>query len=1811
MNALQAKYLEKPSSRRSPRLRPKRRLPARIAIFLAKFFGVLILLCIVAVAGGAYWLCTPSAEKLILDQATKLLAAQGLELNASRLSGPLPQRLVIEDLSLADAQGQFLKATRVELRLNLSALLGKTVSVETVDLREPEIFRLPVLPPSPEEETPPESGGSFALPVNIDLASLHVQDGLLHGAVLQPAAGRDSPVFGFSLSGNASLYATNLSVTLRGDLRYADHTGVSLNLGLKSGLDSTPGVADDTLDLDVAGLDLPGGLLSLLLIKPDLPALQLTLSGKGGLRDWHGKLSLLAGQASGLPSMSGTLAGVSASGPATALSANSIARPDVLGVNMDLGLKCADGSLWKDIVLAQTFSASLKAEAISGRDTPPSLVPVLGERLNADAELTAAGERFSLTATVNAPSWNLSILDTAIWPDGGEPQGGEDGAAGDRSFQASIRASVTDAAALMAAPEHDASVSSFPVRSSSATADLSGVLSSAASTLNVHGSLETQTHDRVFKTAYVLNAQMEKQHIALSKFELRGLGVTATAAADVHADTGAVQARADIHAPDGAEWQVLLSELAGFGHQPGADAETRSPLGGELRLNASLDLPGTAVLGGEASSAMPPGGAGDVSGALSVNGEEKPGSGNLHLTASNMRWPTPQLAAIFGSSAKVSVKLSEDRDGLGADAWSLILEELRAGILTASGKAVLTPPSGESGVFSPVPASPGALEGELKAGVADLAPLGAGLSGTLQASAQTKGPLDALHVLLSLDSSSLTTPNGVFRGLSLRLDAKTNMTQAAAPAAQAREMPGSGHTGTGNAEPGQENGAESAAVGKDMAAGGTLTLKAADSPGGPLSLSGHWQAGIPVDGRDITASINDFLVQGAGLRISASLAATIPGQTPGAPSTPVASGEKMTGAHAPAGASPPLSIKGELNAEVREWQKIAALAGAPLSGGPAHLRLHLDNAGGAQSASLDLSLQSLALKDKGGNEASFSVENVSAALRVPHVSLDGADPLASLSPDFRLSTGKGLAGPLRWSGGDGVVKGSGGAGEFSLSLLQDTRNRARAGKTGGKGKQAQRTGQTGASGSNAAETLGLRGRYDLIRHEAVINTFALQSRVRPSSGGASQSGPNTGRGGKRVGFQLQKPLTVNYADGLRLSGLDMVFQPGGRFTADAVLTPGALKAKLELRSLPYSFFSLFTNATLPSGELQASADISSTSQGPCGTLTVKTHISSAGTQTGLIKDGAPTRQATAVPASGAAFDLEVNASLASAPGTSAVPGSGVRSIPGIVWLNGSGVFGKATASGSAKEGDLAFQIPLRLGANGIPTPDGLAPMAASVHWNGPLENLWQAVPLPDRYLSGQSLVDVTVTGSMNKPKPTLAAYIGHGRFEDTINGILLTDINLEARTSPEGNLRALLAAKDSAKGTLAVEAQILGLLGTSPQQLAVRGQINGLNPLHRDDLSIGLSGIFGVKGTADAPEVTADIQVDHGELIVSSQLGGSVPILDVTSGSLDDPPDRTGQTTAADPEKTAVQTAAETSRVVTSAASPQKKSVKAASREAVDATQKKEPPELPAIPGPSLNMHISVPRQFYIRGMGIDSEWAGDLRINGPGSNPSLTGALNPVRGYVDLLSKTFTITGGEITFTGGMRINPLLNLELTYTRPDLTAIITAAGTAQKPKLILDSHPPLPQDERLDQILFGKRTSELSRFEAIQLANSLRELTNFGGSSLDVLTNLRKKTGLDVLRVGSEQQANTRTTSGQSGEGDLGAPQSYGSEGEGAPSLEAGKYINDSIYVGVEQGLTPESTAVRVEIELDYNFSLQGQSSSTASEIGIGWKKDY
>jgi translocation and assembly module TamB len=117
----------------------------------------------------------------------------------------------------------------------------------------------------------------------------------------------------------------------------------------------------------------------------------------------------------------------------------------------------------------------------------------------------------------------------------------------------------------------------------------------------------------------------------------------------------------------------------------------------------------------------------------------------------------------------------------------------------------------------------------------------------------------------------------------------------------------------------------------------------------------------------------------------------------------------------------------------------------------------------------------------------------------------------------------------------------------------------------------------------------------------------------------------------------------------------------------------------------------------------------------------------------------------------------------------------------------------------------------------------------------------------------------------------------------------------------------------------------------------------------------------------------------------------------------------------------------------------------------------------------------------------------------------------------------------------------------------------------------------------LAQLLFGRNISEISAFQALQLASAVATLAGRGGAG--VISNLRTGFGLDDLDV-------TTTDSG-------------------ATAVRAGKYISDNVYTDVTAA--SDGTAdISINLDIGKNLTAKGTVGSDGNTgIGLFFEKDY
>ncbi|MDO5640793.1 MAG: translocation/assembly module TamB domain-containing protein [Paracoccus sp. (in: a-proteobacteria)] len=235
------------------------------------------------------------------------------------------------------------------------------------------------------------------------------------------------------------------------------------------------------------------------------------------------------------------------------------------------------------------------------------------------------------------------------------------------------------------------------------------------------------------------------------------------------------------------------------------------------------------------------------------------------------------------------------------------------------------------------------------------------------------------------------------------------------------------------------------------------------------------------------------------------------------------------------------------------------------------------------------------------------------------------------------------------------------------------------------------------------------------------------------------------------------------------------------------------------------------------------------------------------------------------------------------------------------------------------------------------------------------------------------------------------------------------------------------------------------------------------------------------------------------------------------------------------------------------------------------------PPANPA----RFNLTISAPNQIFVRGRGVDAELGGDLRLTGNARNPVPVGHLSLIRGRVDLLGKRFDLTEGLIELQGSLM--PVIRLVATHEQSDISIRIIIDGELRDPEITFESDPQLPQEEVLSYLLFGQGLDQITALQAAQLANALATLAGQGG--IGIVGNIREAAGLDDLDLTVDEEGNV--------------------------ALRAGKYISRNVYTDVQVG---DSGKTQINLNLDLSTSLTARVSvdnEGDSKLGVYYERDY
>ena len=243
----------------------------RVLKWLGGIVLVLLALPIVLVAIVLLAANTDPGRRLIESQTASLTGGM---VRLQGLAGRFPDALRVGQVQVSDAKGAYVTVSGLVLDWSPLQLLRRTAQVDQARAERVDFARLPV-----SENKTSSSGGSFQLPVRVDVRQLHIDQALVGAPVAGVAAT-------FAVDGAAVLPSLTEG-TLQLDLRRLDSAGHYAVNGR---------VTADDIQATVKANEPAKGLISGLAHLPDLGAIAIEASVNGPRDGLGTQVGITAGQ---------------------------------------------------------------------------------------------------------------------------------------------------------------------------------------------------------------------------------------------------------------------------------------------------------------------------------------------------------------------------------------------------------------------------------------------------------------------------------------------------------------------------------------------------------------------------------------------------------------------------------------------------------------------------------------------------------------------------------------------------------------------------------------------------------------------------------------------------------------------------------------------------------------------------------------------------------------------------------------------------------------------------------------------------------------------------------------------------------------------------------------------------------------------------------------------------------------------------------------------------------------------------------------------------------------------------------------------------------------------------------------------------------------------------------------------------------------------------------------------------------------------------------------------------------------------------
>jgi translocation and assembly module TamB len=419
-----------------------------------------------------------------------------------------------------------------------------------------------------------------------------------------------------------------------------------------------------------------------------------------------------------------------------------------------------------------------------------------------------------------------------------------------------------------------------------------------------------------------------------------------------------------------------------------------------------------------------------------------------------------------------------------------------------------------------------------------------------------------------------------------------------------------------------------------------------------------------------------------------------------------------------------------------------------------------------------------------------------------------------------------------------------------------------------------------------------------------------------------------------------------------------------------------------------------------------------------------------------------------------------------------------------------------------------------------------------------LERIANLIQLHEQRLEGTVELDLGLEGPLERPRMTGGILLKNGSYENLRTGTILKEIEVDIEAGTPMLIVKKATASDGEKGSLSAQ----GRVAFSPGQ-GFRFQLDlaleKVKPFRYDWATAIVGGNLTLTGSLSEAALSGQVRVDSAEFRIPERMAPEIQDLQVIE----------------------INKKGGTQRPIIENATPR--------------------------PWPlSLNLTVTSPGRVFLSGRGLDSEWKGEIQVKGTAAQPVVTGSLAIVRGSANFLGKRFDLKSGSLFFSGSTPPSPTIDVEAEAKSKGITARLQFTGPVRTLEVKLSSDPPLPPDEILSRLLFGRSASNITPLQAVQLADSINTLA--GGRGFDFLGRTGRLLSLDQLTL--EQTGKNQNET----------------------ALSAGKYLSENVYIEMQQGISPETGKASLTWELTPNVSVDTDVGVNAETgIGVNWRWDY